>query len=713
MVEVSVSDTATHEVGGHRFYGGCMKHLVTGRVVEAVSHLGISDVVVSNGEHLVVTDANGNFSLPADEKAHRFIFLTLPDSHCAELGFYKRVQKETLDMDTYTFIVKFDPNFTRRPLRFTHVSDTHLTIGGSKSLTSYESLVQDLRVLESEAEPTFVVASGDLTDRGTSEELTAYKRATLTCSCPVFSMFGGHDGIDESRANKTETSTRHYEQTLGPTYYSFNASGWHFILFPNEDAFFTAADVARKSIWLKQDLTAHEEKPTIFITHKPPPRKFLDYLQAYDVRLILHGHWHSCKVFRHGKTLVASTPSLSFGGIDTMPRGYRLVEIEGEHLTTRYRPLSTPSQKLQTKNMRSVGVFRQPALNANSLSFKWNTQLPGTSHRSGLIVQGDILLASVSDGNDASEAGVCRLDCASGDVTWHTRLDASVKNAVAVSDSICVAQSITGRLYAISTDSGTVRWQADLPGFPDRWLFASPLIMNGFVYAGGKGGFGAFDLTDGSQVWYTTFSSIDAWPCYASPIPLNDLIILLVAKRGIFALSQKDGRIAWETDLKVDYIHGSPLLFDGGVLVDEYPGGMVLLDGHTGHRRWAAATNSETYLTGICAFGEYLLSSNGTGNVCCYHTPTGKAIWQYQTGQALLAMRPYVRGGPHLLVPPTPFHETILVGGTDGWLHMLTLESGTLMNEYFLGSPVTSLAAASKAVYVATYSGKVWSWGKK
>ena len=71
----------------------------------------------------------------------------------------------------------------------------------------------------------------------------------------------------------------------------------------------------------------------MMVVHTPPSTDFLDALGRYNMGILLHGHWHSSKAFSHSGIGTMATPPLCFGGTDTTPRGYRLLDFEGEDVT--------------------------------------------------------------------------------------------------------------------------------------------------------------------------------------------------------------------------------------------------------------------------------------------------------------------------------------------------------------------------------------------
>ena len=68
---------------------------------------------------------------------------------------------------------------------------------------------------------------------------------------------------------------------------------------------------------------------------------------------MLYGHWHSSKVFSYRDVCVVATQSFCFGGIDTTPRGYRLVTFGDDGIQMELGAL--PSDVSKSTEIDSIG----------------------------------------------------------------------------------------------------------------------------------------------------------------------------------------------------------------------------------------------------------------------------------------------------------------------------------------------------------------------
>lgn len=717
---------------------------VRGRVIDDDSEHGLTGVSVSNGEQIVQTDGEGRYELDVETGTHRFVFVTVPDGYHAQDGYYRSAADWSEAQDGVDFRLSPFPVRSRRSFTLAQITDTHIVTEGDTH-TSGPVLSEALRQIEREAKPDLIIASGDLTDWGTIEQLTAFRDAVRTISTPVFPLFGGHDGNQERMGGITVDefvelkatpnnpklaeigrkfaglpATLHYEAFLGPTYYSLDWGGRHFAFFPNEDAYYPPADLERKAQWLRADLALQPpDREIVVIVHTPPPESFLRELSRYKVRLVLHGHWHSSKVHKRGDMVVAAAPPVCFGGIDTSPRGYRAVRFSD-------RGAALSLSVLQAANAASTSRETSPrdiGFDGGSFRLRWAREIPGGLHRAAPVTSGDRVFFSLRDEGWPVPAGVCCLDAASGEMVWHTGTDAAVKNSVAVDGSACAAVSITGRVHLLDAGSGATVWEADLPEYPERWIYSAPVIADGTVYAGEKAGYAAFDLASGHRIWHSVNEDGDNWACYASPQVSGDLLLLLVQRRGLLALDRATGDVVWERKAGVEFPYARPvlagdLLVSGGGSTDlhHFSGERSLLiavEKHSGGVVWERQILPSRYPTGLLVHSERIYATTPEGEALCFGMDDGALHWRFQTGDDLLDMVPYRRGVRSILAAPMMHEGSLIVCGCDGLLYVLDPASGRCQDRAVFGSPITaSPCAVEGGLAVVTYDGRVFCFGR-
>jgi len=594
-------------------------------------------------------------------------------------------------------------------VRLAQFTDTHVVGAGQR--VSATELSQALTDLVEEATPDLLVASGDLTNLGAPEELAELQAGLADVQTPLFLMFGGHDGNAERRVEGNEPPwTRNWEARFGPTYYSFDWGGRHIVLWPNEEGFFAPEERERKRRWLEADLALHaHRRTTILVTHQPPPAAFVDDMDSLGVDLILHGHWHSVKVHSRGGVTVAATPPLCFGGIDTSPRGYRLVEW-GEPA----RPISTRlaalgSDRLTPRIPEVVGDFRlawaRDMMKSGMMKSGMTAGESRLSHRASPLVAGDRLYLA---GSRETSGAVRCLSLATGETRWSASMEAPVRNTPRMAGDRVLALAMTGALYCLDAD-GRVEWRTEIAGHPDRWLYTSPVVGDGVIYAGGKSGLGAYDLATGEARWYTPIDASDAWSSYASPILTPGLVLQLVARRGIVALAQTDGAILWEAPLDVEYQYAEPVLLDGDLITGGTRSHLARLRVSDGDLVWHLDVLEGQYAAALSVDDQRIYTASPSGFVQAFDPASGEQQWRLQTGTDLLDMTPYARGVHSVLAAPTRVGSALLVGANDGILRVVDPATGAVRAQADFGTPLTSAPVAldGGGFVLLTWDGRV------
>ena len=705
-----------------------MRIEIEGRVREAGSARGLENVCLSNGEHVVRTDAGGRYELEIEPGEHRFVWVSVPDGFRLSAEFHRSTRGWDAPRRDVDFDLVPEPGGERRTLRLAHVTDTH--VGAEGYRMTGEIVRDDLRDLIAEADPDLIVVSGDLTDWGTPPELESFREAVAEVGVPVRPMFGGHDGnrerfgdlsaesLAELKRNRRQDEIRrivrqregvsfirNYEEVLGPAWYSFDRGGRHFVLYPNEENFLAPGDRERKQAWLLSDLAAQPAgREVVVFTHIPPSAALLDLLNGTGARLVLHGHWHASKLLVHRGITIAGTPPLGIGGLDTRPRGYRLVDFGEGGARIPLRALG--------------GSGSSAPREERPLEVRWTQQLPAGLHRAAPVAADGRVLVSLAHEGDPGGSGVVCVDARSGERQWLTPTDSAVKNSVAAGAGCCAALSVCGRLHVLDAASGRIRWQADLPGFPGRWVYTSPVIAGDAVFVGNKGGCGAFDLETGAQRWYVVFDTGDDGPCYAGPRVWGDLLLLFVPRRGLIAMDRREGEVVWERDLYVEHPLARPalagdLLVSGSEVREVHwyhgdPAPMIVLRARTGEVVWHRPVLPSRYPAGLAAREDRIFATTPDGEALCLDLPSGELLWRYGVGEDLLDMVTARRRVRSSLADPVLHGDRVLVGANDGCLHVLDAKTGACESRTSFGSPVSApVCVTGDGICLGTYDGRL------
>lgn len=202
------------------------------------------------------------------------------------------------------------------PLRFVAIGDTH---------DEYDDLVTTAKIINRRADLSFVVHTGDISDRGLLDEFEWAQDALDTFDIPVFMSIGNHDAISSGK--------KIYRKMYGPFDYSFVYGNVKFVFFNSNTLEFPG--VAPDRSWLLDQVSQREgAEGLVLVTHHGPHnaddidggdhREFYrDLLRNYDVTLFIHGHLADWQL-----SVYEGVPVLQTGTFQDV-RTHTLVTIDG------------------------------------------------------------------------------------------------------------------------------------------------------------------------------------------------------------------------------------------------------------------------------------------------------------------------------------------------------------------------------------------------
>jgi len=548
--------------------------------------------------------------------------------------------------------------------------------------------------------------------------LRAVHRVFQRSSIPeVLALPGWHDTNYDELVDKGEPPwTRNWEQVMGPTYYSVDRGLWHLILYPDEDNRFGEEAATMKRRWLAADLKAAAGKHILLAQHTAPDGEWLDYLADRGVEVVIFGHWHSSKCYRHGPILVLATPPLLFGGIDTTPRGFRLMALGSGEPETRFAPLCS--------------VRRSKRKTRSGIALLWEAKAGTNLHRGEPLADQGQVLIPVPDEEYRGRAGVLSLCSDDGSRQWFAPTTGSVRGNLAANEACVFAVTQPGELIALDRVSGDTVWSHKLMDFPERWVYNGPAVSHGVVIAGtGTGGIQALDVATGTERWRwrngkwtsdiwahpkdertnNTWAH-DQWPHYHTPVAVGTSVVVGLAwpPSGVVSLSIEDGQVLWAFDCEYGYALAGMLATEQALLVPSLPDQLHALDPATGDLLWTGHTGSG----GVVAWNasdSLLVLNTEEGWTQARCLSDGEFVWRFRHGPDLLDMLPYQQAGCSAVARPVLIDSAVLVAGLDGWVCLLHLETGRTRAACNLGQAIVAATAGPDgAAILTTWEGRIF-----
>lgn len=202
---------------------------------------------------------------------------------------------------------------------FIHLTDLHIGTSDDDHLHSdtVETLRQVLALVKTVTpRPEFVVASGDLTNRGDAESFRVLKRMMADIDVPVIYALGNHD----TRPGFYEGMEIEASAPEAPYDHDCTVGGIHIVTLDSSTPGLIGGTIDPAQFeWLERTLDSHPELPKLIVSHHPPAlgeepdaahwrtihfpqsQRLAELLKGRNIIGILSGHIHHDRVsFWHG-----------------------------------------------------------------------------------------------------------------------------------------------------------------------------------------------------------------------------------------------------------------------------------------------------------------------------------------------------------------------------------------------------------------------------
>lgn len=658
-----------------------------------------SGVIVSDGLNCVKTRADGSYALPVREGA-RFVFATAPSGWgplASVLSFPERWGR-------YDFTFQPNPQTAKKGCRFIHISDSE--IGGVGE--DERNLAANVRRIAEEADVAFIVHTGDICRR---RGMLAHHQlmTTDTMGRDMIYAIGNHD------MESGPYGEMMFETIFGPSWFSFEAGGVHFVVLPVPFGDFRPSfDMNLVADWLRNDLTlVPRDRPVVVLSHYltnwSDPEKVgfvvgegthaLDLRKACNFVGFVYGHTHHNRFCRRGKTAFVCTANPQKGGIDLSPATVRVVDVSADGTLTSTSHYGYQSEWTHPKPTSAV---------------RWETRLDGpVLYASPLVCENWIFVGTLDDDGKGT-GGVTALDARTGRVLWTCRTETSVRGTLAVCGGLVLAQDADYHVYGIRSADGSLAWKMR---FPKTAGTETSVLSNGvavderlnLAFVGSATCRTALSVKDGTVVWRSPVECGGEAGCDAPGVG-EGKVVTLANWWGAYCTDAATGREIWKVRRGPCYFPAAqPLVRNGKVLVTAQKS-FLELDLATGktlrERKFSCSLQVASRV--VEAGGLYLFGSV-TDGLIALNRETLEVAWKGAVGPALVPASPYSQLPQRCLgTVPVIFGDRVCAAAADGAVHFWSLADGAELGEVKTGAPYLASAARCETdVVVADLSGWV------
>ena len=477
-----------------------------------------------------------------------------------------------------------------KPFKFALFADLHT--GGNDN--AEEDLMRCIDDVNSQKDIDFVLVNGDVTENGLNSEIETVKQRLDKLNVKHYSIAGNHE------TKWTESGHTRFGQVFGDTKVAFEHNGVKFIGFSSGPVLRMGdAHVSPREInWLKSTLQSIEnsKKPVIVFTHVPlvEPHdqidnglEIADIIRQYNVRAILHGHYH------HNRALDADgIPAIICRSVLRANKpvgGYSIFTVNADSLiVTERNPIEKTERTWHSLSMTkkyysekgseyNLGNDSINALYPN-VKIKWQNETGGLITNSAAVDNGKVI-----SGNELGDVYCVNVN--DGSLIWKQKVRSAVYSTPAIYNDKVVFGSCDSSIYCLNVGTGEKQWELKT----NHTVMGSPIIEEGIVYIGGSDGyFRAININNGEIVW--KFGGINGY-VESTPLIYDNKIIFGAWDTNLYALNKKDGKLVWKWNNGRERLHFSPatcipVANDGKIFIVAPDRFMTALDAKTGEVVW-------------------------------------------------------------------------------------------------------------------------------
>ncbi len=354
---------------------------------------GVRNVVVSDGYNVVETNKKGKYEFEPHPEAVA-IFISTPSGYAFknENGIarhYRLFQDVNTKKEISFDLVPLDANDNEH--QFIIWADPQVKNAKDVEKMMNESVPAVQKTVADAGAGTLMhgITVGDIV----WDELQLfadYNKAVGKMGVPFFQCLGNHD-MDYNKGDD-ETSDDTFQQTYGPTYYSFNRGQVHYVVMDNvrylgKDRDYDGWIQRHQLDWLQKDLSfVPKEKLIVLCMHIPVHSGTKNKEELYSILEdrkvhIMSGHTHyhvnniNANIYEHNHGTVCGAWWTGAICGDGTPNGYGVYKVKGTELSWHYQATGQPAGYQMKIYMKEYDASqKQAVVNIWNYDTAWKTE---------------------------------------------------------------------------------------------------------------------------------------------------------------------------------------------------------------------------------------------------------------------------------------------------------------------------------------------------
>lgn len=644
----------------------------------------IAAVVVTNGYDVVQSDEEGFFRV-RKRIACRFVTLSMPSGYRSE-SYFLPVDKERIAYDFELIPYELSGGDS---VSFVHLTDTETAVEGD--------WIADVKNYAKANQSAFIIHTGDICYED-GLNFHAENVNSETMELPVYYIIGNHDLVDGKYGEEL------YESLFGPTYYSFNAGGVHFVVTPmlkgDANPSYSKTQVAN---WLAQDL-AMVEKGTPLIVFNHDLYTFdddFDYggvnLTDYNLIAWVYGHWHINYFKEHAPGIVSWTTAPPKGGIDHSAANFRIVSVDNtgnfemenrypyfnKHIVLPvagmaiiYDTVSDPDSIRYTTYRGDVEVESLPMTQVSLMA--WEAVLTdydvdgariqvtfqdGTSAdktvdsfsdklkllaSSGaeifmtapLLADGKLFTATQDDSGSKNHH-IMAFNADTGAFLWKYQAKQSIRNRLEYYQGKICAVDADSRIYILNAADGTLFKEVPTEMSQLGQNMGGCAREGATLFAGFGEALKSVNIETGAVNWVNKDWS-GGEGTVAVPMVINGVLLAGSHWRALHAHDAATGKELWTLSENGLSSQESTPIIDGNRIISLNKQYLNIIDPVKGEFISSYETGFSYYINGSpLVDGSKIYCPTSSSGVVALNLSDGSTLWQYKTGDALIYTSPY------------------------------------------------------------------------
>ncbi len=361
------------------------------------------------------------------------------------------------------------------------------------------------------------------------------------------------------------------------------------------------------------------------------------------------------------------------------------------------------------KQERSYGILTKN-ISLDNLKMKWITNEKGNIWMAPPVeAKGKVFVATIDDFG-MKECGIHAVDAESGFKLWDFKTEGSVKNTFCYSDGKILTTDVFGISYALDAETGKLIWKKELGQQTLGSFNTGSVVENGIFYTGFGNYLQAVEVETGKTIWIN-----EEWQGGEGATPTmivaDNVLIAASNWRALYAHDIKTGKLLWKKSDNGYSSRSSSATFLNDTLYVASKDGIGLMNVHSGEMyKYFKSPHSLLVTTKPLIANNLIIMGTAKNGLAAFNRATGEEMWKVQTGKSLVYSSPYSKPESATVESaPVLFNDKIIFGASDGFLYVVNLNDGAIIQKINLGAPVfASVTPYLNGFFIADFGGNIY-----